>query len=924
LKNQTDPSATVKFTLVTKSSGPLTKIIRYKNSQLIKDVSECWLSEGTSQEVTTSLKGFAESLRSCKPNQALIHGISGHKEVKIVSERNFKGQYGTITRTKKFFKYPKKNALCLFDYDFKPGMKSLSHETWLKIMSGAVPGFEQAGYVLTPSTSACLYDKGGRQLAGGGYGFHHYCIVLDPADTQRFNDVLFKRLWLAGYGYIFVSRSGAQLERTIYDQFVMSPERLDFVAGAVCRDGLEQRLPDPVYRAGDVLDTRLLPSLTKQEESEFKHLVEQAKQNTQNKADTVWAEYLKTEAPRLAKRLNVSQDEARKILSTRVCGKLISTDILEFDNGGFVGVEDILKKPEKYHLKTLRDPVEPEQGKYKAKLFANNDKTIIINSCLHGGKAYRLQAVGNSPGQDDRAPNIAENTVKYLASLSPFEYERQRQSMAEKLGLRVSILDQEVEKLRKANNPEKAKSLVEELEAWPEPVSGSELLDTIYQVALDYVIMPENSAVAFSLWTLLTYSYNAFRILPVLGIISPEKRCGKTRLIDVLSGLAYRAFPSCNLTPATVYRVIEKCRPCFLIDEADTFLPNNDELRGVLNSGHSVKNAFVTRINPDTMEPERFSTWCPKAIALIGRLSGQLSTLNDRSILIGLKRKLLTEKVKRLDLDFDIRHLDLRRKCLRWASDNMDRLQAANPQMPSIDNDRALDNWLPLFAIADLAGGEWPEKAQSAMVTIEAGKEDDSANVILLQDIKKVFDNCGYESLWTQNLIEALVKMEDRPWSEWKKGKPLSAASLSKLLKPFEIKSVQLKKDGKNKNGYKLKHFKDAFERYAVPPHTSDRDSTPLPSANHEAFREDQDSTSNKKVELKNSLKPAPIAKGRGVEPWNEGTGGEDIKTPELPPKQPDLFNNPPDDPEQKESSDSPAEMKSPPEDDQGREVIEL
>jgi hypothetical protein len=391
LKNQTDPSATVKFTLVTKSSGPLTKIIRCKDGKPVKDLSECWLSEGTSQEVTTSLKGFAESLRSCKPNQALIHGISGHKEVKIVSERNFKGQYGTITRTKKFFKYPRKNALTLFDYDVKPGIEPLSHETWLKTMSSAVPGFEQAGYVVTPSTSACIYDKDGHQLTGEGYGFHHYCIVLDPADIPRFNDVLFKRLWLAGYGYIFVSRSGAQLERTIYDQFVMSPERLDFVAGAMCRDGLEQRLPDLVYVEGGVLDTTLLPSLSKSEEAEFKHLVEQAKQDTRDEADTVRAEYVKTEAPKLAKRANVSQNEARKILSTRVCGKLDAEDFLEFDNGEPARAGDILKNPARYHLKTLRDPLEPEQGKCKAKLFLNNDGSVIVNSYLHGGRTWRLQ-----------------------------------------------------------------------------------------------------------------------------------------------------------------------------------------------------------------------------------------------------------------------------------------------------------------------------------------------------------------------------------------------------------------------------------------------------------------------------------------------------------------------------------------------------
>ncbi|MCD6297440.1 MAG: hypothetical protein J7M30_09820, partial [Deltaproteobacteria bacterium] len=391
LEDQTDPSATVKFTLVTKSNGPLTKIIRYQDGKPVKDLSECWLSDGTSHEVTTSIKGFAESLRSCKPNQALVHGICGHKEVKIVSERNFKGQPGTVTRTKKFFRYPKENALTLFDYDVKPNVEPLSHEAWMKVMSEIFPGFEQVGYVFTPSTSSCIYGKDDNQLSGESNGFHHYVIAKEPSDIPRFNDTLFKRLWLTGCGYIFISCSGAQLERTIYDQVVMSPERLDFVAGAVCKDGLEQRLPDPVYQAGDILDTILLPSLTQQEESEFQNLVEQAKQDKRNEADTIRNEYFKTEAPRLAERLNVPQNKAREILSTRVSGKIDAEDSLEFDNGDSARAVDILKDPEKYHLKTLRDPLEPEQGKCKAKLFVNNDGSVIVNSYLHGGRTFRLQ-----------------------------------------------------------------------------------------------------------------------------------------------------------------------------------------------------------------------------------------------------------------------------------------------------------------------------------------------------------------------------------------------------------------------------------------------------------------------------------------------------------------------------------------------------
>ena len=478
-------------------------------------------------------------------------------------------------------------------------------------------------------------------------------------------------------------------------------------------------------------------------------------------------------------------------------------------------------------------------------------------------------------GHSDPLLDVAQKTAEHLANLPPFEYDRQRVSMAKNLNIRTSTLDAEVEKIRKVNNPEKQKALVEEVEPWPEPVTGSELLDTIYKVVLDYIIMPKKSAIAFSLWTTLTYCYDAFRILPVLELKSPEKRCGKTRLLEVLSGLAYRAFPSCNLTPATVYRVIEKCQPCLLLDEADTFLPQNDELRGVLNSGHTVRNAFVTRCNSETNEPERFSTWCPKAIALIGKLP---STLDDRAIVISLKRKLPTETVKRLQLDFDDKYLGLRRKCKRWAIESMDRLKAANPQLPVINNDRALDNWTPLVAIADLIGGSWPEKARDAMVKIEAGKEDDSARVILIQDIQKIFKDRKCKTLWTKNLIEALVKMDDRPWAEWKRGKPLSGASLSRLLKPFEIKPGEIWQNDKNKRGYELKQFDDVFKRYAFQSPTTIQGAKVLDSSDHAGSGGNQNAIDSENIALQNRLKTAPIAKSSTLALQNGGTGEEDIK----------------------------------------------
>src|SRR5262249_26279091 len=150
--------------------------------------------------------------------------------------------------------------------------------------------------------------------------------------------------------------------------------------------------------------------------------------------------------------------------------------------------------------------------------------------------------------------------------------------------------------------------------------------------------------------------------------------------------------------------------------EADSFLPDNEELRGVLNSGHRRATAVTVRCVGDDLEPKTFSTWCAKAIALIGKLPG---TLADRSIKVALRRKGRAERVERL------RHTrlgnetaELQRKAARWATDNVNALRSADPSIPETLNDRAGDCWRPLLAIADRAGGEWPELARSAAVAM--------------------------------------------------------------------------------------------------------------------------------------------------------------------------------------------------------------
>jgi hypothetical protein len=142
---------------------------------------------------------------------------------------------------------------------------------------------------------------------------------------------------------------------------------------------------------------------------------------------------------------------------------------------------------------------------------------------------------------------------------------------------------------------------------WPDPVNGANLLSDLSAVLSRHLVMSEYSRTATALWVLLTYLTGEVDVLPILGVTSPVKRCGKTRLLTILEWLVHKPLPASNISTAAVYRVIEQWSPTLIIDEGDTFLKHNDELRGILNSGHQRALAFVLR-SSSSGHVERFST----------------------------------------------------------------------------------------------------------------------------------------------------------------------------------------------------------------------------------------------------------------------------------------------------------------------------
>jgi putative DNA primase/helicase len=255
---------------------------------------------------------------------------------------------------------------------------------------------------------------------------------------------------------------------------------------------------------------------------------------------------------------------------------------------------------------------------------------------------------------------------------SEIDYDIERKEWSEELraagvaGVRAGSIDRDVERVTEELELEEAQSeFLQPVEPWPVSVDGAALLDAICEVYKSHIVMPKMCDTAIVLWTVHAHAHDTAQHSPILFITSPTKRCGKSNLLTTAGMLVPLPLSAANVTPATVFRAIDCWHPTMLIDEMDTFLPDKSDLRGVLNSGHMRSQAYVIRCVGDALVPKQFSTWCPKAFASIGRMH---PTLEDRSITIGLKRKMPTEKIQRIPKDPKA-YQDLRRKCVRWTSD---------------------------------------------------------------------------------------------------------------------------------------------------------------------------------------------------------------------------------------------------------------
>jgi hypothetical protein len=354
----------------------------------------------------------------------------------------------------------------------------------------------------------------------------------------------------------------------------------------------------------------------------------------------------------------------------------------------------------------------------------------------------------------------------------------------------------------------------------PAPEDGAALLDEITAALRRHVVMTLPEAQMVALWIIHAHTIDAHQHSPRLAVTSPMPNCGKTTLCSVIALLTQTKVSS-NTTIAAFFRRIERDGPrVVILDEADTFLSaENKTAIGILNSGHSRAGAYVDRAETtgNGYEAKTFCVWAPVVFGLIGKLPA--AALESRSLGVLLKRKRRDERIETLRTPGRHALYSLQVRAFQWGSQHLAALCDADPELPDCLYNRDRDNWRPLIAIADEANSHWPKTARAIAEELNGQAEDPSEGVMLLADIRQIFEENGTDRLSTQNLIAALSADEERPWHDYRdQGLRITDKQLAHLLKLFGIRPSSVRVEGKGTpKGYMRVWFEDAFERYLPP-----------------------------------------------------------------------------------------------------------
>jgi putative DNA primase/helicase len=404
-----------------------------------------------------------------------------------------------------------------------------------------------------------------------------------------------------------------------------------------------------------------------------------------------------------------------------------------------------------------------------------------------------------------------------LLKLPVARHEQELQRLAERLGEDVATLREELDEIIGLERGDAF--TFEKTQPWPDLVDAATVLEECSAKICRYVAVAQpHQLTAAVLWTAHAwlYDYDVPVHSPMLAMTSAEPNSGKSTLVNVVGRACPRLSLNIEITGPTLYRLVDAFRPTIVLDEADDLFNRKSDLKHIVNASWTRGAKIPRQVKIDGVwQTVFFDPFGPKAISLLGHnLPPQTRT---RCIELRMLPKRPDEEVEEFNQLDDPEFAILRRKFARLAADNATVLKDAKPIIPLGLINRAAANWKLLLAIAELAGGDWPQRAREAAEHLNRSGRKPSAGVKLLAEFKAYFAETCTTEVTSEAIVARLTADPTSIWAGYNHGGPITQRQVALLLDAYDIQPVSLhptKRKDFSRQGYKLSQFTDAFARY--------------------------------------------------------------------------------------------------------------
>jgi len=396
----------------------------------------------------------------------------------------------------------------------------------------------------------------------------------------------------------------------------------------------------------------------------------------------------------------------------------------------------------------------------------------------------------------------------------------------------------------------------------------AEVLDEVAAWIGRYLSVPsEHCITVLALWAAHTHATGVFYVTPRLILDSAEPESGKTRVLELLNLIVRAPIFTMNTTIAALYRRLDGEPRTILLDEADAVFAkgaaqNHEDLRALLNAGYK-RGATVDRCVGDgaSMAVKEFPVFAP--VALAGIAGNMPATITTRAVTVHMRRRAPDEDIAEfIEEDAVGEAAPLRQALADWMGSAADsELKGSHPAMPAGVADRKAEVWRALLAIADAAGGDWPEAARRACrhFVLATDPGELSLGVRLLADLREVFGS--QDVMPTIFILEKLQAIEEAPWADMH-GKPIDARRLSRMLGKYQVKPKVVRIGDSTPRGYSREQLADLWHRYLDPPVSATSATSATSLASHVADVADVADTGAACAACGEPLDPALIAAG--------------------------------------------------------------